>query len=254
MTSNLTPQTFLLCLHLYYCDFMNVNNIKVIGLDADDTLWVNETFFRENESEFCDLLKEFGSQNEILDKLLTVEISNLELYGYGIKAFVLSMLETAIEISQGTVSNDTIRKIMLMGKKQLDMPVELLPNVESTLSWLQSKYKLVLVTKGDLLDQERKLNRSGLASYFHHIEIISDKKESDYQKIINHLDIRPEEFMMVGNSLKSDVLPPLAIGCFAVHIPFHTTWIHEQVDVTITEDTFFEAEKISDLATILASN
>ncbi|MBK6365251.1 MAG: HAD family hydrolase [Saprospiraceae bacterium] len=228
-----------------------LDNIKVIGFDADDTLWINEPFFRENEERFCDMLEPYCPRHDILKHLLTIEIRNMELYGYGVKAFVLSMIETAIEISGETIPNKMVKKIMEMGKEQLEMPVELLPSVRETLKELKQDYRLVMVTKGDLLDQERKLKKSSLTSMFHHIEIVSDKREGEYQKIINHLDILPQEFMMVGNSLKSDVIPALAIDAFAVHVPFHTTWIHEMVDVTLTNDKFFEIEKIEDLLPIL---
>ena len=232
----------------------SLESIKVIGFDADDTLWVNEPFFRENEEKFCDLLEPYCPRHDIMKHLLTVEIKNLTLYGYGIKAFVLSMIETAIDISGGTIPNRMIQKIMEMGKEQLVMPVELLEDVKSTLHVLKNSYRLVMVTKGDLLDQERKLEKSSLSSMFHHIEIVSEKREEEYHKIIRHLDISPEQFMMVGNSLKSDIIPALNIGSFAVHVPFHTTWIHEQVDVTLTDEKFFEIKKISDLLPVLAGN
>lgn len=232
----------------------SLESIKVIGFDADDTLWVNEPFFRENEEKFCDLLEPYCPRHDIMKHLLTVEIKNLTLYGYGIKAFVLSMIETAIDISGGTIPNRMIQKIMEMGKEQLVMPVELLEDVKSTLQELKNRYRLVMVTKGDLLDQERKLEKSSLSSMFHHIEIVSEKREEEYHKIIRHLDISPEQFMMVGNSLKSDIIPVLNIGSFAVHVPFHTTWIHEQVDVTLTDEKFFEIKKISDLLPVLAGS
>lgn len=235
-------------------NYSSLESVRVIGFDADDTLWVNEPFFRENEEKFCDLLEAYCPRHDIMKHLLTVEIKNLALYGYGIKAFVLSMIETAIDLSGGTIPNRMIQKIMEMGKEQLEMPVELLPDVRLTLEELKGRYKLVMVTKGDLLDQERKLEKSSLSSLFHHIEIVSEKREEEYSKIIRHLDIRPDEFMMVGNSLKSDVIPVLNIGSFAVHVPFHTTWIHEQVDVTLTDEKFFELKKVSDLLSVLAGN
>lgn len=229
------------------------SNLKVIGFDADDTLWINEPFFRESEEKFCDMLEPYCPRHDILKHLLTIEIKNLSLYGYGIKAFVLSMIETAIEITGGTISNRMIQKIMDMGKEQLEMPVELLPEVRETLTELRKAFKLVMVTKGDLLDQERKLKKSSLEEMFHHIEIVSEKREEEYLKIIKHLDILPHEFMMVGNSLKSDVIPALGIGSFGVHVPFHTTWIHEQVDITLTDDKFVELENISALLQLLVA-
>ncbi|OUS00020.1 HAD family hydrolase [Flavobacteriales bacterium 33_180_T64] len=205
-------------------------NIKVIGFDADDTLWVNETYFRDAELEFAKLLSLYETANKIDQELFKMEMKNLSLYGYGIKGFVLSMVEMALELSNNSVSNDSISKILEIGKGMLNKPVELLEGVEDTLKALSLTHRLILVTKGDLLDQERKLEKSNLTSYFHHIEVLSDKKEINYSKLLNHLDINPSEFLMVGNSLKSDILPLVNIGAEAIHVPFHTTWLHEQVN------------------------
>lgn len=204
-------------------------NIKVIGFDADDTLWVNETYFREAELEFAKLLSEYETPNKIDQELFKIEIDNLELYGYGIKAFVLSMVESALQLSNYSVNTKTIEAILNIGKSMLDKPVELLDGVEEVLKVLSTKYRLILATKGDLLDQERKLVKSGLMDYFHHIEVLSDKKEANYSKLLNHLDIEPSQFLMIGNSLKSDILPLVNLKANAIHIPFHTTWAHEQV-------------------------
>ncbi|MFZ1704626.1 MAG: HAD family hydrolase [Saprospiraceae bacterium] len=228
-----------------------IKGLKVIGFDADDTLWINEPFFRDSEEKFCDMLEPYCPRHDILKHLLTIEIRNMEIYGYGIKAFVLSMIETAIEISGSTIPNKMIKKIMDMGKEQMTMPVELLPGVEETLKELKKDYRLVVVTKGDLLDQERKLKKSHLLPIFHHIEIVSEKRDEEYLKIIRHLDIKPHEFMMVGNSLKSDVIPALSAGSYAVHVPFHTTWDYEKVDVNLTDEKFFELQHLSQLLSIL---
>ena len=213
---------------------INYKDIKVIGFDADDTLWVNETFFREAELEFARLLSPYETANKIDQELFKKEMDNLELYGYGVKAFVLSMVESAIEISNGSVSNKTLGKILDIGKSMINQPVKLLDEVENVLKTLAKKYRLILATKGDLLDQERKLEKSGLTDYFHHIEVLSDKKEANYSKLLNHLDINPSEFLMIGNSLKSDILPLVNIKAHAIHVPFHTTWAHEQVSVEET--------------------
>jgi putative hydrolase of the HAD superfamily len=205
-------------------------NIKVIGFDADDTLWVNETYYREAEIEFTKLLNAFETPNKIDQELFKKEMENLELYGYGVKSFILSMVESALEISNNTISNRTIQDIINIGKTMINKPVELLEDVEDVLKFLSSKYRLILATKGDLLDQERKLQKSGLTKYFHHIEVLSDKKEANYLRLLNHLDINPSEFLMIGNSLKSDVLPLVNIKASAIHVPFHTTWEHEQVN------------------------
>lgn len=205
------------------------NNIKVIGFDADDTLWVNETYFRDAEEEIGRLLSHFETPNKIDQELFKMEMKNLPVYGYGVKGFVLSMVEMALELSNNTVSNSIIEKILDIGKDMINKPVELLEGVEETLKQLSKNYRLIVVTKGDLLDQERKLEKSGLLSYFHHIEVLSEKKVSNYKKLLTHLDIIPSEFLMIGNSLKSDILPLLDLGAQAVHIPFHTTWQHETV-------------------------
>lgn len=203
--------------------------IRTIGFDADDTLWVNETYFRETEDKFADLLQEFETKNKIDNELFAKEMENLRLYGYGVKGFMLSMLETAIELSSGQVSSQTLSKIIAMGKHMIDKPVEILDGVQETLQYLAPKYRLIVMTKGDLLDQERKLQKSGLSKYFQHVEVLSDKKEKNYRDLLAHLEIDVDEFVMIGNSLKSDVLPLLNIGAKAIHIPFHTTWAHEEV-------------------------
>ena len=228
---------------------VDYKHIKVIGFDADDTLWVNETFFREAELEFARLLGAYETANKIDQELFKKEMDNLGLYGYGVKAFVLSMVESAIEISNGSVSNKTLSSILNIGKTMLNQPVELLDGVEDVLKTLSKKYRLILATKGDLLDQERKLEKSGLTDYFHHIEVLSDKKEANYSKLLNHLDINPSEFLMIGNSLKSDILPLVNIKAHAIHVPFHTTWVHEQVT---EEETNGKAYKtVSSLRDIL---
>jgi len=208
---------------------VNYKNIKVIGFDADDTLWVNETYYRAAEAEFVQLLTAYETPNKINQELFKKEMQDLHLYGYGIKSFVLSMIETAIEVSNNTISSLAIQSIIDIGKTMIDKPVELLDGVEQVLETLSSKYRLILATKGDLLDQERKLKKSGLTKYFHHIEVLSDKKEANYSQLLNHLDVKPSEFLMIGNSLKSDILPLIHLEAKAIHVPYHTTWEHEQV-------------------------
>ena len=208
---------------------IDYSNIKVIGFDADDTLWVNETYFREAEEEVCRLLSHYETPNKIDQELFRMEIKNLPTYGYGVKGFVLSMIELAIELSNGSVSNKVIAEMLNIGKEMINKPIELLEGVEDSLSVLSKDYRLILATKGDLLDQERKLEKSGLLDYFHHIEVLSEKQEVNYAKLLKHLDINPSEFLMVGNSLKSDILPLVNIGAQAIHVPFHTTWQHEKV-------------------------
>lgn len=222
-------------------------SIKVIAFDADDTLWVNEPYFRETEDRFCELMEDYLPQHSTAQELFKVEMQNLELYGYGVKGFMLSMIEAAMQISGKTISLNVVERILELGKALLAKPIELLDGVEEVLKALQGRYRIVVATKGDLLDQERKLRKSGIEHYFHHIEIMSEKREADYRKLIRHLDIQPEEFLMLGNSIKSDILPVLAIGGSAIHIPYHITWVHEQVEHTIDHPKFWEAKSISDV-------
>ena len=229
------------------------NKIKVIAFDADDTLWVNEPYYQETENKFCELLKDFASKESLLKELFKIEIQNLPDYGFGAKAFMLSMIETAILVSSNRVDQQILLKIIELGKKLINRSIELLPGVVEVLSELQKKpYRLIVATKGDLLDQERKLKKSALEKYFHHIEIMSDKKEYDYEKLINHLDIEPEQFLMVGNSLKSDILPVIKLGGNGVYVPYHTTWEHEKVnDNEVDSSHFTRLEEITELLKII---
>ena len=228
------------------------NNIKVIAFDADDTLWVNETYFRDAEHQFAKLLAKYETENKIDQELFKKEVKNLAYYGYGVKGFILSMVECALELSNYTVNQKTIAAILNIGKEMLDKPIELLDGVEEVLQSLQGKYKLIVATKGDLLDQERKLEKSNLLKYFHHIEVMSDKKAKDYKKLIKHLDIKPSEFLMIGNSLKSDVLPLVALGASAIHVPFHTTWVHEEVsDQEKSDSDYTTVANIKDIVPFL---
>lgn len=224
-----------------------MNNIKVIAFDADDTLWVNEPHFQATEKKFCDMLEDYLPHHTVSRELLSIEIANMRYYGFGVKGFMLSMIETAIKISDKTIGIESIEKIIQIGKELLDTHNELIEGVEDVLAALQGKYRLVMATKGDLLDQERKLNNSGLAKYFHHIEIVSDKKEAEYMKLIKHLDIEPSEFLMIGNSLKSDILPVLNIGGHGFHVPYHTTWAFETVDKHIEHLNFKELKNIKEV-------
>ena len=226
-------------------------NLKVIAFDADDTLFVNEPYFQEVEQKFCALMQDYLSHQGLSQELFRTEIANLDLYGYGIKGYILSMIEAAMKISNNTISLEIIEKIIIYGKELLQKPIEVLDGVEETLKALSGKYKLIVATKGDLKDQQSKLHRSGLGHYFHHIEVMADKQEINYQKLLKRLEIEPGEFFMIGNSLKSDVLPVLGIGGYAVHIPFHTTWEHERISHKVEHANFKTFEKITEVLPIL---
>lgn len=222
--------------------------IKVIAFDADDTLWVNEPYFQEIEKQYTQLLKSYGNSEEISAALFKTEMKNLKALGYGAKAFTISMVETALEVSNQKIAANDIQQIVDLGKSLLEIPIELLPEVKETLKILKvkGKYKLVVATKGDLLDQENKLERSGLAPYFDHIEVMSDKTEKEYLRLLNILQIKPSEFLMIGNSLKSDIQPVLALGGYGVYIPFEVMWQHEVVD-TFTHKNLKQVKGFNEL-------
>lgn len=220
------------------------NNITTIAFDADDTLWENENNYRDTETEFCQLLNDYGRPEFISSELLKTEISNIEIYGYGAKSFTLSMIETAIRISDGNCGSEIIKRIIEASKELINIPIKLLPDVENTLSVLSKRFKLIFATKGDLLDQERKLNKSGLAKYFIHVEIMSNKRKQDYLNLMNKINVNPFEFMMVGNTIKSDALPVIEAGATAIHIPYHITWDHEKSE---HNNTFISLNQINQL-------
>lgn len=231
-----------------------MKNIQVIGFDADDTLWANEDFYRGTEQKYAVLLSEYGDAKFVLDKLFETEMQNLELFGYGIKPFVISMLENAIKISENRVHTEILEQIIDMGKAMLKEPVVLLPGVQEVLDKLHGKYRLIVATKGDLLDQEGKLKRSSLANYFHHIEVMSDKTKDSYVELLNHLEIEPENFVMVGNSLRSDILPPYELGCYTIHVPYKMTWHHEMnVQEPPQNDHFYKVEKLNEILKIIGA-
>ncbi len=226
-------------------------NPKIIAFDADDTLWHNEPYFDEAQAKFCELFADYTSNQEILQLILSHQVKNLPLYGFGIKAFTLSMIDSALELTDHQISGQGIQKIIDIGRDLLQKPVELLPEVEDVLKQLKGKHKLVVATKGDLKDQHRKLHDSGIGHYFHHIEVMSDKKELDYEKMLTRLDIKPDNFIMIGNSLKSDVLPVLSIGGHAIHVPYHTTWEYEKIDFEIVHPNFKAVSSINQVLDLI---
>lgn len=205
--------------------------ITTIAFDADDTLWHNEPLFTVTQGRFIELLKPYHDEAWIKQRLYDTEIRNLKHFGYGIKGFTLSMIETAIKLSEGRITSREIQILLDWGKEMLTAPVVLLPHVEPVIEILsQAGYRLMVITKGDLFNQETKLAQSGLGDCFHAIEIVSEKDPLTYQRIWKRHHLRPDEFVMVGNSLKSDIVPVLELGGWAVHVPYETTWAHEMVD------------------------
>jgi len=227
------------------------DSIKTIAFDGDDTLWMNEPYFQEAEKQFCALLENYLPQHSVSQELFNTEMKNLSLYGYGVKGFMLCMMETASRVSNRTASLELIDKIIANGQELLQKPIELLQGVPRTLEQLKGRFRLILATKGDLLDQERKLQRSGLEDYFDHIEIMSDKKVSDYQKLLKNLDCRPENFLMLGNSIKSDILPVLELGGYGGHIPYHVTWTYERHEHNLKHVNFVELKSIDGILNYL---
>jgi len=226
-------------------------NPKTIAFDADDTLWHNEPYFDEAQAKFAALFQDYASHQEILQLILSHQVKNLPLYGFGIKAFTLSMIDSALEVTNSKIDGKGIEKIIQIGKELLQKPVELLPEIETVLESLKGKHKLIVATKGDLKDQHRKLHDSKIGHYFHHIEVMSDKKELDYQKMLQRLDCKPEDFLMIGNSLKSDVLPVLNIGGHAIHVPYHTTWEYEKIDFEVVHPNFYSVSAINQVLDLI---
>lgn len=226
------------------------NNIKFIAFDADDTLWINENYFREAEHAFCHLMMDWLPHEKTADELFKTEMQNLELFGYGAKGFALSLIETAVRISDGKITGRQVQQIIDIVKRLLARPVELLPDVPEVLRTLKEKYTLVLATKGDLLDQQRKIAKSGLAGYFAHTEIMSDKRPQDYVRLLQRLGAGAQEFVMVGNSLKSDVLAPLEAGAYAVYVPYPIIWKHECTPEP-QSPRYYKAEKLRDILRFL---
>lgn len=228
-----------------------MKNIEVIAFDADDTLWVNEPYYRKSEDKFCRILQDYIEPDTCSKILYNIEIKNIDRYGYGTKSFMLSMIETALSINNGNIPVSVIADIIKLGKSQIDQKVEVLPGVQSGLEALKNDFRLIVATKGDLLDQERKLAKSGLGHYFHHVEVMSEKNEENYRKLLKHLDITPDKFLMIGNSLKSDIIPVINLGGHAIHIPFHTTWAHEHVDTKVENIRFKQVTRMPELVRVI---
>ncbi|WPZ09606.1 HAD family hydrolase [Roseivirga spongicola] len=226
-----------------------MDKIKTIAFDADDTLWVNEPIFTDTRLKFEEILGKYISINENLEmELYSVESRNLKLFGYGIKGFTLSMVESALELTNYAIKGKDIERIIFLGKEMLEHPVQVLPDIEEVLDILENHYHLMIITKGDLWDQENKIARSGLMRYFDTVEIVSEKNVATYREVLKRNSINATEFLMIGNSLKSDVLPVIEMGAQAIHIPFHDTWTHEMVDKSeVNELTYIEMSSVSKL-------
>src|SRR5262245_15067380 len=221
-----------------------MRQLTTIGFDADDTLWHTERVYRMTEARFANLLADYASPQDISNRLLETERRMLQFYGYGRKGFLLSMIDTAISVTDGKVATSVIRDLLAIGHEMYADPVETLPGVEETLERLSGEFQMVLITKGDLLDQEQKLARSGLGDYFHAVENVSYKSADTYRRLFARHGNGPERSMMVGNSLKSDIVPALAAGSWGVHIPHPLTWALESADPPTNAARYREIAKI----------
>ena len=226
--------------------------VRVLGFDGDDTLWHSETRFHVTQGEFRDLIRRHVPEADVDARLHDTEMANLAIYGYGVKSFTLSMLETAIELTQAKIPSADLDVILGWGKRMLTQSTELLDGVERTLKELSARHDMLLITKGDLFDQESKLARSGLGELFLGVEILSEKNKDSYSGVFKRRGIDPKEFVMVGNSLRSDIVPVVALGGRAVHIPYEVTWQHEQVaEDELPKNGWRRISKISELPAAL---
>ena len=227
-------------------------SLTTIGFDADDTLWQNEQFFRMTEARFAELLADFAEADHLTERLIEAEKRNLARYGFGIKGFTLSMIETAIEVTEGRVPARVIGEILEAGREMMVHPVETLPHVTETLERLAPDYRIVLITKGDLFDQERKLAQSGLGDFFDAVEIVSDKQRETYERIFARHGDGAARAMMVGNSLKSDVVPALEAGSYGVFVPHDLTWAYERIEPPAAAPRFREIVHLGELPGLVA--
>ncbi|MBV7377513.1 HAD family hydrolase [Maritimibacter dapengensis] len=227
--------------------------LETIAFDADDTLWQNEQFFQLTQDRFAELLADHAERDHLDERLMAAERRNLGHYGFGIKGFMLSMIETAIEVTEQKVPASVISQIIAAGQEMLSHPIELLPDVEATITALADAHHILLITKGDLLDQERKLAQSGLGDLFNGVEIVSDKKAPIYANIFARHGVSPEAAMMVGNSLKSDVIPAIEAGGWGVHVPHALTWSFEHAEPPVDHPRFRELPSLGALPTLIES-
>jgi putative hydrolase of the HAD superfamily len=228
-------------------------HFDVIAFDADDTLWHSEPFYQDTQAALATLLAPYGVDRQVvLDTLHRIEIANLDSFGFGIKGFTISMIETAIEATSGKVSTADIRAIIELGKAMTGHELRLLDYSAETIAQLAKSHQLMLITKGDLMDQERKIAASGVASYFWQVEIVSDKNAETYTTLLRKHSLAPERFLMVGNSLRSDILPVLEMGGWAVFVPYALTWSHETGAAPAASDRFYEIEHLGLLPELIS--
>lgn len=230
-----------------------MKSIRIIAFDADDTIWADSKYFRQTEQRWAECLREYGDTESLHRRLFAIEQKNMDWYGYGTMAYTLSLVEAALEISRGEIKAEAIQQILETGRQMLAHPIELMEGAEEVLSVLSRQYSLMMITKGELLEQKRKLKKSGLQSYFQHIEIVTEKNSQNYAGILKKLHIEPEAFLMVGNSLKSDVLPVLEIGGNAVHIPTDQLWEYEHCS-SLPSKPYTILSKLTELLTLIPLN
>jgi putative hydrolase of the HAD superfamily len=229
------------------------DKLTIVGFDADDTLWHNERFFQLTQAYFADLLADHAERDHLMDRLLAAERRNIRHYGYGIKGFILSMIETAIEVTDDRVPASVIRQLIDAGQEMLAHPIELLPHARDAIQAVAATHKVVLITKGDLIDQERKLAQSGLGELFDEVEIVSEKTAATYSEIFARHGTGPAQAMMVGNSMRSDVVAPIEAGCWGVYVPHGLVWEIEKAEVPSGSSRFKELQNLGELASFVHS-
>lgn len=228
-----------------------MSRFDIIAFDADDTLWHNERLFVEAQARLKAILAHYHGPEWVAERLYQTEMRNLQHFGYGIKGFTLSMIETAIELTEGRITGAEIQVILDIARTMLNADVELFEHASETLARLSATHTLMLITKGDLFDQEMKISRSGLAAYFKYIEIVSDKRIENYSQILRRYTIRADRFLMIGNSLRSDIMPLLALGAYAVYIPYQYTWVHETAEPPTGQSGYYYLQHLGQLIDLL---